>query len=99
MKFSINDYNGSCAFDQIVITICPFFSELKALINNAGVMIFGEFEWLTEQHIQSQINVNLLGTMRVTKSFCPLLRKYKGIKGKKSCAFYWSNIYFLHCKP
>ncbi|XP_023703612.1 D-beta-hydroxybutyrate dehydrogenase, mitochondrial [Cryptotermes secundus] len=54
------------------------FLELKALINNAGVMIFGEFEWLTEQHIQSQINVNLLGTMRVTKSFCPLLRKYKG---------------------
>lgn len=43
-------------------------------------MIFGEFEWLTEQHIQSHINVNLLGTMRVTKSFCPLLRKYKGIK-------------------
>jgi len=43
-------------------------------------MIFGEFEWQTERHIQHQIYVNLLGTMRVTKSFCPLLRKYKGIK-------------------
>jgi short-subunit dehydrogenase len=42
-------------------------------------MIFGEFEWLMERHIEHQINVNLLGTMRVTKSFCPLLRKYKGM--------------------
>jgi short-subunit dehydrogenase len=56
-----------------------FLSELRALINNAGVMIFGEFEWQTERHIQHQIDVNLLGTMRVTKSFCPLLRKYKGM--------------------
>lgn len=54
-------------------------SELRAIINNAGVMIFGEFEWLTEQHIHHQINVNLFGTMRITKSFCPLLRKYKGM--------------------
>jgi short-subunit dehydrogenase len=42
-------------------------------------MIFGEFEWQTERHIEHQINVNLLGTMRVTKSFCSLLRKYKGM--------------------
>jgi short-subunit dehydrogenase len=53
-------------------------SELRALINNAGVMIFGEFEWLTEQHMLKQIDVNLLGALRTTKSFCPMLRKYKG---------------------
>ncbi|KDR22689.1 hypothetical protein L798_12823, partial [Zootermopsis nevadensis] len=52
--------------------------ELRALINNAGVMIFGEFEWLTEQHILKQIDVNLLGAMRTTKSFSSMLRKYKG---------------------
>ncbi|XP_053696414.1 D-beta-hydroxybutyrate dehydrogenase, mitochondrial [Sabethes cyaneus] len=52
--------------------------ELFALVNNAGVMCFGEFEWQLNEHIAQQINVNLLGTMRVTKSFLPLLRKYRG---------------------
>ncbi|CAH0550685.1 unnamed protein product [Brassicogethes aeneus] len=51
---------------------------LYALINNAGVMVFGEFEWLTEKLIENQINVNLCGTMRLTKAFCPMLRKYQG---------------------
>lgn len=52
-------------------------NELWCVINNAGVMIFGEFEWLTNNLIQQQINVNLLGTMQVTKAISPLLRKHK----------------------
>lgn len=42
-------------------------------------MIFGEFEWLTPQHISQQLQVNLHGPMMITKEFLPLLRKYKGI--------------------
>lgn len=41
-------------------------------------MVFGEFEWQTEELINQQINVNLAGYMRVAKAFCPLLRQYKG---------------------
>ncbi|XP_071455277.1 11-beta-hydroxysteroid dehydrogenase type 2 [Hetaerina americana] len=52
--------------------------ELGALVNNAGVMVFGEFEWQTERLIKFQTEVNLLGTFRVTKAFCPELRKSKG---------------------
>nr|CAD7442658.1 unnamed protein product [Timema bartmani] len=52
--------------------------QLKALVNNAGVMVFGEFEWLTERLINQQVEVNLLGTMRVTKAFCSLIRHHKG---------------------
>jgi NAD(P)-dependent dehydrogenase (short-subunit alcohol dehydrogenase family) len=66
-------------------------SELKALINNAGVMIFGEFEWLTEQHILRQIDVNLVGAMRTTKSFCSMLRKYRGTS-KHPCPFCCSTV-------
>ncbi|XP_030763410.1 retinol dehydrogenase 7 [Sitophilus oryzae] len=51
---------------------------LHALVNNAGVMVFGEFEWQTEKLIQDQIDVNLLGTMKVTNAFCPLIRQHKG---------------------
>ncbi|XP_060536269.1 retinol dehydrogenase 7 [Cylas formicarius] len=52
-------------------------SGLHAIVNNAGVMVFGEFEWQTERLIEEQVNVNLLGTFKTTKAFCPLLRKHK----------------------
>ncbi|XP_023021438.1 SDR family oxidoreductase shroud isoform X1 [Leptinotarsa decemlineata] len=50
---------------------------LHAVINNAGVMVFGEFEWLTEKLIQQQLDVNLMGTFKFTNALCPLLRRYK----------------------
>lgn len=52
---------------------------MYAIINNAGVMVFGEFEWLTEKLIQQQIDVNLMGTFKFTNAFCPLIRQHKGI--------------------
>ncbi|KAJ8926009.1 hypothetical protein NQ315_009864 [Exocentrus adspersus] len=51
---------------------------LHAVVNNAGVMVFGEFEWLTERLIQQQVEVNLLGTLKFTNALCPLLRQHKG---------------------
>uniref|UniRef100_A0A1B0D9G7 Uncharacterized protein n=1 Tax=Phlebotomus papatasi TaxID=29031 RepID=A0A1B0D9G7_PHLPP len=48
------------------------------LVNNAGVMVFGEFEWQTRDLFHRQIEVNLLGTMSITHQFLPLLRKYQG---------------------
>ncbi|KAH8306142.1 hypothetical protein KR018_002478 [Drosophila ironensis] len=49
--------------------------QLKALVNNAGVMCFGEFEWQVPEQIEMQINCNLLGTMRLTRELLPLLRQ------------------------
>ena len=48
-----------------------------ALVNNAGVMCFGEYEWQTRSQIEQQIQVNLLGTMRLTKELLPLIRQSK----------------------
>ncbi|XP_069682626.1 D-beta-hydroxybutyrate dehydrogenase, mitochondrial-like isoform X2 [Periplaneta americana] len=53
--------------------------QFHTLMNNAGVMIFGDFEWQTEKNILSQVNVNLIGTLRVTKGFAPILRRDKVI--------------------
>jgi len=51
---------------------------LYAVVNNAGVCVCGEFEWQTWKQIYSQIEVNLLGTMRVIKQCLPLLKSAQG---------------------
>ncbi|XP_044577584.1 D-beta-hydroxybutyrate dehydrogenase, mitochondrial [Cotesia glomerata] len=62
---------------------------LRCFINNAGIMIFGEFEWQTEEQLRHQVEVNLLGTMRVTKEILPLLREYSSrlINVTSHCAY------------
>ncbi|XP_044019684.1 D-beta-hydroxybutyrate dehydrogenase, mitochondrial-like [Aphidius gifuensis] len=50
---------------------------LRGFVNNAGMMIFGEFEWQTDEQIYNQLQVNLLGTARLTKSMIPILRQHK----------------------
>lgn len=40
-------------------------------------MVFGETEWQTNDQIAEQLNVNLAGTIRVTKAFLPLVRQNK----------------------
>lgn len=40
-------------------------------------MCFGELEWQTDSQIETQIEVNLLGTMKFTKRLSPLIRKHK----------------------
>jgi 3-hydroxybutyrate dehydrogenase len=40
-------------------------------------MIFGESEWQTSEMIESQINVNLMGTIKMTRAMLPIARKYK----------------------
>nr|WJR82371.1 short-chain dehydrogenase/reductase [Spodoptera frugiperda] len=49
--------------------------KLHAIVNNAGVMTIGDYEWQTASMIENAINVNLLGTMRVTSAFLPDLRQ------------------------
>ena len=50
-------------------------SEFFALVNNAGFMCFGDFEWLTPELLQRHVDVNLLGTMKLTHALLPLLRQ------------------------
>lgn len=52
--------------------------ELCAIVNNAGIMVFGESEWQTENLILKQIYTNLYGPIQITKYFSPLLRHHRG---------------------
>ena len=73
--------------DEDILALKDSIDELKrtkrvrrvaALINNSGVMTYGEFDWLTWGHIQSQIDVNLTGTLRLTRLMVPYIIEGKG---------------------
>lgn len=50
-------------------------SGLNALVNNAGILIPGPLELITEEQLQQQFEVNVFGTHRLTQRLIPLLRK------------------------
>ena len=48
------------------------------MVNNAGILATGEVEFgKTLEPFERQMEVNCLGTIRVTKAFGPLLRRCK----------------------
>nr|CAD7399974.1 unnamed protein product [Timema poppensis] len=51
---------------------------LWAVINNAGILMTGEVELMPVEIFQRIIEVNTIGSVRVTKAFLPLVRKSKG---------------------
>ncbi|XP_044148352.1 retinol dehydrogenase 7-like [Bufo gargarizans] len=51
---------------------------LWGLVNNAGICTWGMVEWLTIEKFQRFLDVNLLGGIRTTLAFAPLIRKTKG---------------------
>lgn len=51
---------------------------LWAVVNNAGVSTFGEVEFTTINTYKQVSEVNLWGTIRVTKALLPLIRRAKG---------------------
>lgn len=51
---------------------------LWAVVCNAGIRNDGLLEWISMDSVKKVVDVNLLGTCRVAKTFLPLLRKAKG---------------------
>jgi NAD(P)-dependent dehydrogenase (short-subunit alcohol dehydrogenase family) len=52
---------------------------LWGVVNNAGFELAGQVEFLTMDQYDKLAQVNLWGTVRVTKAFLPLVRRAKGI--------------------
>lgn len=61
-------------------------------MNNAGVSAFGEVEFTSLDNYKEVTDINLWGTVRVTKAFLPLIRRAKGI-----CWVVWEGSWiFCH---
>ncbi len=46
---------------------------LTALVNNAGIAVSGPLQFVPIEEVQKQLDVNVLGVLRVTQAFLPLL--------------------------
>ncbi|XP_013199629.1 D-beta-hydroxybutyrate dehydrogenase, mitochondrial [Amyelois transitella] len=76
----VRDAKSVAEFRDYVMTLVtenPRY-KLYAVVNNAGIMTIGDYEWQTPDMIESTINVNLMGAMRVVSAFLPDLRRSSG---------------------
>jgi NAD(P)-dependent dehydrogenase (short-subunit alcohol dehydrogenase family) len=68
--------------------------ELDALVDNAGIAIAAPLEFLPPEELTRQLDVNVVGQLRVLQAFMPALRRSRGrvvlmgsIGGKSSLPF------------
>src|SRR4051812_40506372 len=52
--------------------------KLAGLVNNAGIAVSGPIEFIPLDELRRQLEVNLIGQVRVTQAFLPMLRAAKG---------------------
>jgi NAD(P)-dependent dehydrogenase (short-subunit alcohol dehydrogenase family) len=53
------------------------FGRIDVLVNNAGNFYAGYFEELTPEQVRAQIEVNLFGSMNVTRAVLPVMREQR----------------------
>ena len=77
LKFNIEQFCGGCLRKLRNGYIYAFvISELWGLVNNAGVLgVLGPLEWLRQEDFVNIIEINILGMVRVTRTFLPLLKR------------------------
>jgi NAD(P)-dependent dehydrogenase (short-subunit alcohol dehydrogenase family) len=52
--------------------------QLWAIVNNAGIACSGHLDWGTLETYKKVVDVNTFGTVRVTRTFLPLIKKSRG---------------------
>ena len=76
----------------------PFSEELWAVVNNAGIGCYGEIEMMNLDVYERINQVNTVGTLRVTKTMLPFIRKSQGrivIVASLAGIFYFIKYEFL----
>ncbi|CAI5673099.1 unnamed protein product [Oreochromis niloticus] len=73
-----NEEQVNKAVEHIKESLGESEAVLWAVVNNAGVSTFGEVEFTSMDTYKHVSEVNLWGTIRVTKAVLPLIRRAKG---------------------
>jgi len=75
MIFDVRDRESIAkAVASVQATLVSSEKRLVAVVNNAGIALFGPMECLDDQGFEDTVAVNLFGTRNVTNAFLPLLR-------------------------
>jgi len=69
------DIKDQASIQKAVATITSRTGELYALVNNAGSILRGYFEDVSEQEVREIFESNVFGTMAVTRAVLPMMRK------------------------
>lgn len=69
------DVTNSVAVDAAVQSLLAHFGQLDGVINNAGVARPGTTETYTDEEIQQQLQINIAGTLHVTRAAIPHLKQ------------------------
>jgi len=81
-------------------------TKIDWLINNAGIGHFGEFETISKNDIDEMLQINLMGTVYITKLLLPMIKKSQegriyniistaGLRGKVNEAVYCASKFGL----
>ena len=73
-----NDEEVMKTYEEVKNDLNRNQEELWAVVNNAGIGSFGPIDWGTLDTYKNVFDVNTFGTVRVTRTFLPLIRKSKG---------------------
>lgn len=76
------DVRDQKAIDQSILELTDILDGqgIAALVNNAGVAVNGPLQLLPIEDLQYQFDVNVIGLMRITQSFLPLLGAKNPVK-------------------
>lgn len=69
------DITNPGQIEYTVGDITNIFGQIDILINNAGIWIDGELEDIDYLEIEKVINVNVVGTINMTKAVLPIMKK------------------------
>jgi NAD(P)-dependent dehydrogenase (short-subunit alcohol dehydrogenase family) len=71
------DVQDQTSIDAAIAAGIARFGRIDALVNNAGFGLFGVFETAPREKVQEQFDVNVFGTMDVTRAILPHFRSNK----------------------
>lgn len=69
------DITDAAAANAVAAETIERFGSIDVLVNNAGYAELGFFETFTDEAVRRQFEVNLFGTMNVTRAVAPHMRK------------------------
>lgn len=92
------DVTDKEALEETIVRVLTE-TQIHVVVNNAGYGLVGPLEALSDEQIKKQIETNLMGVIRITKTFTPYFRERKegvlinitssfGLMGFPTCSIY-----------